>query len=157
VCEFVQIPCDLCQNTLCRGGREVHMTFCPMAILRCALCDGAHPRKDAELHRLQSCPNVMIDCPYRAHGCGQMLRSALADHLQAEGQQHALLLSQRLITLEEELRRVRNLDSVRQTHVSHEFTFLLERWPEHLREERVWKGRTRRISVAGGIRCVCHT
>jgi hypothetical protein len=91
----------------------------------------------------------MIDCPDRAHGCGQMLRSAVADPLQTAGQQHALLLSERLITLEEELKRMRNLDSVRQTHVSHEFTFLLD--GSQLQEERVWVGLTRRISVAGGV------
>jgi hypothetical protein len=61
-------------------------------------CLQTFPRRSLADH-MNQCPQVMVDCPFREHGCVRLLRGDLNNHLAKSNLSHLLLLSARCTQL----------------------------------------------------------
>ena len=66
-CSKVTIPCEMCMEMMPRGSVHNHMT--------------------------DTCPKVVIPCPFAEHGCTQkMTRNLLQQHMTQASSNHLMVL-----------------------------------------------------------------
>lgn len=86
--------CALCDLPYPFNEEQLHLATCAQVMVSCELCGVVVARGEVPAHRSDSCPKVVVGCPYAEHGCShKTVRSDLDAHLSHSTQYHLHLLS----------------------------------------------------------------
>ncbi|KAG7159314.1 TNF receptor-associated factor 6-A-like [Homarus americanus] len=86
--------CALCDEPFTFNQEQLHLLTCVQVIVACEMCATMVARGDVAAHMTESCPQVVVACPFAEHGCHQkMTRVDLNQHMAQETQFHLFLLS----------------------------------------------------------------
>nr|AKD94181.1 tumor necrosis factor receptor-associated factor 6 [Portunus trituberculatus]AKD94182.1 tumor necrosis factor receptor-associated factor 6 [Portunus trituberculatus] len=86
--------CVLCDLPYPFNQEQLHLATCAQVMVSCELCSAVVARGELPTHRSDSCPRVVVGCPYAEHGCShKTVRADLDAHLSQSTQYHLHLLS----------------------------------------------------------------
>ncbi|XP_063847110.1 TNF receptor-associated factor 6-like [Scylla paramamosain] len=86
--------CALCDLPYPFNEEQLHLATCAQVMVSCELCGCVVARGELPTHRSDSCPRVVVGCPYTEHGCShKTVRADLDAHLSQSTQYHLHLLS----------------------------------------------------------------
>ena len=102
-CGYRLTQCQYCLVDLQVRSYEAHQGECSKFILPCVDCGGSFIREDTAAHDAM-CPDKLVTCPFACHGCDvPVFRKDAERHQANHGANHAVLIAQRLSSVEEKL------------------------------------------------------
>ena len=135
-CKFVEVPCELCGNSIQKAHLAEHMDGCPQRKVACDYCDveiryaekkqhysdcPKYPitcqyhcqeetidRKDIDAHYANECPCIPVPCSMAPFGCmEQVERGKLGDHVIQCAPKHASQMAAALLKLQSEVEELK--------------------------------------------------
>ena len=129
-CKYRLVACSFCRGMYAKHELKKHKRRCDEAEVDCEGCGERFKRRERSQH-MAACPLVRVTCPFQPHGCRcRPLRRDFAKHQAEAATAHALLVSDKLFTLSEQL-----ADSLKQAERMSERVRTLERRVESLEED----------------------
>jgi len=97
-CLYRKVPCQYCSQKCVFNQLELHfLSKCPQYDVHCE-CGLTLKRSELAKHLEDVCPNAVVSCPFKVHGCknANMYRHEFALHQATEATYHAELLAAKL-------------------------------------------------------------